>query len=550
MREEDISQGTMFSNRTQEERIPQDHPLRKLRVVVNRLVVDVETTRSGGTAEREAAKVMVGHSVKKGSTLGADKGYEALEFVEALREASVTPHIAQKRNSALSKRTTRHPGDAISLQKRKRVGLIVNFFKSIGEVISPNSATRKMVNAIPSENNPFSLEFRIPKNGENVFVNDIGGIRISGMTEVRVGGKLAFVTPSEQLMTFARAEKWYREQAASIENVLKDTDLPLNFKLQQACQLRQAQQQGAMNALGDPDLAAEFAATYRLDSLERIKSDLMHDKKVSGDELFDSAYRELTEVKMRTPDMPGGCFTKGTLVHTQEGQRPSEEIKVGDYVLSSPEDGSVQPEYKQVVNTFVFRDKVVKEVAFTKRVNEDHAEIVAATGDHPFWAEGKGWTRADELNRLLKNSKNASKTPDFSSFKNEKRRFFGENQQPVKGYDKLRKTDGSFSIAANTSHIFRIPEWHPGTKKYIGLGWVFDGQPFVDRPDGSLYDYENNRYEQNKSSTFYYPDDLIEENYLKATAYNLEVEDFHTYYVGETGIWVHNNNCMTGGQLS
>lgn len=25
-----------------------------------------------------------------------------------------------------------------------------------------------------------------------------------------------------------------------------------------------------------------------------------------------------------------------------------------------------------------------------------------------------------------------------------------------------------------------------------------------------------------------------------ATVYNLEVEDFHTYYVGEEGMWVHN----------
>jgi len=27
------------------------------------------------------------------------------------------------------------------------------------------------------------------------------------------------------------------------------------------------------------------------------------------------------------------------------------------------------------------------------------------------------------------------------------------------------------------------------------------------------------------------------------TVYNIEVEGFHTYHVGELGIWVHNANC-------
>lgn len=30
-----------------------------------------------------------------------------------------------------------------------------------------------------------------------------------------------------------------------------------------------------------------------------------------------------------------------------------------------------------------------------------------------------------------------------------------------------------------------------------------------------------------------------EEQYYQATVYNIEVEDHHTYFVGEAGIWVH-----------
>ena len=32
------------------------------------------------------------------------------------------------------------------------------------------------------------------------------------------------------------------------------------------------------------------------------------------------------------------------------------------------------------------------------------------------------------------------------------------------------------------------------------------------------------------------------EHIFKATVYNIEVEDFHTCYVGEVGVWVHNKN--------
>jgi hypothetical protein len=45
------------------------------------------------------------------------------KFVDDLRDLNVTPHIAQNttnRSSAIDARTTRHPGYAVSQQKRKR----------------------------------------------------------------------------------------------------------------------------------------------------------------------------------------------------------------------------------------------------------------------------------------------------------------------------------------------------------------------------------------------------------------------------------------------
>lgn len=51
--------------------------------------------------------------------MGGDKGYDAAEFVAALRRACVTPHVAQKLlNSVIDGRTTRDEGYALSLKNR------------------------------------------------------------------------------------------------------------------------------------------------------------------------------------------------------------------------------------------------------------------------------------------------------------------------------------------------------------------------------------------------------------------------------------------------
>ncbi len=104
----------------------------------NGLVVDSELTLATGTAEREAALAMVGR-LRDGAriTLGADKGYDAAEFVEELRSLNVTPHIAQNttyRRSAIDARTTRHEGYQISQRKRKRVEEVFGWGKVVGTI--------------------------------------------------------------------------------------------------------------------------------------------------------------------------------------------------------------------------------------------------------------------------------------------------------------------------------------------------------------------------------------------------------------------------------
>jgi hypothetical protein len=51
----------------------------------------------------------------------------------------------------------------------------------------------------------------------------------------------------------------------------------------------------------------------------------------------------------------------------------------------------------------------------------------------------------------------------------------------------------------------------------------------------------------NESYLYDYPyDEEVPESWYRNKVYNLEVEDFHTYFVDTMGVWVHNNNaCMT-----
>jgi transposase/IS5 family transposase len=101
------------------------------------LVVDVHLTHATGTAEREAALVMLDRRPSQAHrvTLGADKGYDTRDFVEACRQRQVTPHVTQNtsgRRSAIDARTTRHEGYPISQRIRKRVEEIFGWTKTVG----------------------------------------------------------------------------------------------------------------------------------------------------------------------------------------------------------------------------------------------------------------------------------------------------------------------------------------------------------------------------------------------------------------------------------
>jgi transposase len=103
----------------------------------NGLVVDTELLQASGTAERDAALLMVDRiESAERVTVAGDKGYDTRDFVAELRGMNATPHVAQNEKrpggSAIDARTTRHAGYKVSQWKRKRIEEVFGWLKTVG----------------------------------------------------------------------------------------------------------------------------------------------------------------------------------------------------------------------------------------------------------------------------------------------------------------------------------------------------------------------------------------------------------------------------------
>ena len=107
------------------------------------LVVNAMVTQASGFAERDAAKDMI-NAARQATidpdvevTLGADKGYDAAEFIEELQRMKVTPHVAQNksgRRSAVPDEIAATEGYALSQRKRKLIEQGFGWAKLIGPI--------------------------------------------------------------------------------------------------------------------------------------------------------------------------------------------------------------------------------------------------------------------------------------------------------------------------------------------------------------------------------------------------------------------------------
>ena len=92
---------------------------------------------------------------------------------------------------------------------------------------------------------------------------------------------------------------------------------------------------------------------------------------------------------LRNAETASWCFVAGTLVATEDGQKPIEEIQAGDKVLSeNPETGEVA--YKTVEETYENETTELVHVFV-------NGEEIITTPSHPFYVPKLGWTLAIKL---------------------------------------------------------------------------------------------------------------------------------------------------------
>jgi transposase len=104
------------------------------------LVVGAIVSQADGFGERDAALAMLDAlpptPVRR--SVGADKAYDAADFVAGCRERNVTAHVAcnhtRRGGSAIDGRTTRHVGYHLSQTVRKRIEEHFGWGKTIGRI--------------------------------------------------------------------------------------------------------------------------------------------------------------------------------------------------------------------------------------------------------------------------------------------------------------------------------------------------------------------------------------------------------------------------------
>ena len=107
------------------------------------LIANAVVTKADGFAEREAAKAMIRDARQalgddeREVTLGADKGYDAKEFIDACMAMKVTPHVAQNtsgRKSAVPDEIAQTEGYAMSQRRRKLIEQGFGWAKTVGGI--------------------------------------------------------------------------------------------------------------------------------------------------------------------------------------------------------------------------------------------------------------------------------------------------------------------------------------------------------------------------------------------------------------------------------
>ncbi len=238
-----------------------------------------------------------------------------------------------------------------------------------------------------------------------------------------------------------------------------------------------------------------------------------------------------------------GGFAAGTLVHTDKGLVPIQDIKVGNMVLSSPElsDGKVR-QYKRVNNVFRADSEEIWQlgVAFFKTIDGEYCcvrEFIYLTKNHPVYLvysefkENKSghWIQAHELyagDRILLATLESNRADNEVTITKPIEKI-GNNA----GYCERQDVPIDFNSF--------VKFFEDGTYETVNY-WTIDGYFQSDLFKGNFRNFDDSK---DKELEYGFNHRTFPFKNLKAPVFNFEVEDLHTYFVGELGLWVHDMHC-------
>lgn len=258
-------------------------------------------------------------------------------------------------------------------------------------------------------------------------------------------------------------------------------------------------------------------------------------------------------------------FVAGTLVHTDKGLVPIQELKVGDRVLSKSETGKGALEYKAVVRTIK---------SATKQKIMTPVDGIYCTENHPFWTHVSGedkprWlaakfiSRNDTVHQIFPARGPGGGVYDINGRYHEDAHdpyHLGGNYVIATSDPKVALYMGSlfdkhegpgeidigvvdFSNGEALEVFTDDEDSILGKESYMKAGYNPNWEPykFLDKANpGHRIEIEY----YSKLIEAYRVPDWDQDVYAKSTChtdyvYNIEVADTHTYFIGPLGIWVH-----------
>lgn len=249
-------------------------------------------------------------------------------------------------------------------------------------------------------------------------------------------------------------------------------------------------------------------------------------------------------------------FIGGTLVHTNRGLIPIQDIKVGDMMLSRDQHNAEgELVYKPVLRTIVTEDvpvffatftpESVDDLPFEQQNNFDLYIDVLCTASHPVWIQNKGWVKASDI-EMGDMATLQSGEPAFCEIGSS-----GEILEPIFKTENIEVgfipnlssqiNDGRF-INLLTGKSLSHGGYDPVFKKLFieDSGWkqrLLEQTPVELRDNAEFYNFRTGFWQEGAGI------DWAEgPGPVTTTVYNIEVADTHTYFVGEQGLWVNGDN--------